>query len=264
MISTEQRAFAENGFLVIEDLLSPEELATLRERTEAIASVRLTHVPERYLQVEPAIQRGEAQAETRRDSFRKMYYLANFDEVYRAHAQNPKILAVIEAFLGPDLKLYEDQLFMKPPLHGSAQGYHQDSQAWTPIVPRNLITCWVALDDATLENGCLRMVRGSHRWGLLLPEQTMYLRKLAERGELPEEVPVPLRAGSCSFHHSLTVHTSGPNRSPHPRWGYATHYMSSASRYLPRNAESSQEEEMSRRPPFLLIQGRSFDFPGAV
>ena len=111
--------FWEDGFIIVKNLLAPDEVASLLAHAEWVASGKVSHIPEGQLQVEPRVRAGEAQAENYADSLRKMSHLAFYDEGFENHARNPKILDVIELLLGPDIKLYQDQLFMKPPRIGS-------------------------------------------------------------------------------------------------------------------------------------------------
>ena len=99
-------------------------------------------------------------------------------------------------------------------------------------VPHSLVSCWTALDDATVENGCLWFIPGSHKWGLIAVEREREIERRALAGALENEVPIELKAGDCSFHHSLLLHCSQANRSTTRRRGYATQYMSSPKRSL--------------------------------
>src|SRR5262245_23549391 len=107
--------FRQNGFLVIENVLTPNELAAMRQRADEIARGDLAEGSRIKRQVEPAVQRGEETAATYGDSLRKMVKLAVEDEVFQAHALRPRIVELMQALLGPDLTLYQDQLFMKAP-----------------------------------------------------------------------------------------------------------------------------------------------------
>ena len=150
-LTEEQKAqFWEEGFLRYGRVLTDEEVAALKQRSEEIATGKAPHVPERWIQVEPAIQKGEKTADSRLNSIRKMTHLSYFDDLFHAAAMNPRVVDVIEDLLGPDLKLYTDQLMMKPPMVGSQLTWHQDSAAWMFFVPHNHISCWIALDDSTL------------------------------------------------------------------------------------------------------------------
>ena len=247
------KEYRENGFIIMEDLLNEEEIAVLRKRAELAATGQLSHIPKERLQVEPGVVAGEAQAESYADSLRKMSHLAFFDDVLEGHARNPKVLDIVESILGPDFKLYQDQIFMKPPKIGSRQPYHQDQPAGFHIdPPEELVACWAALDDSTIENGCLRMLPGTHKLGPLeQSEKEEYERKFQE-GSLPDERPIVMKAGSCSFHHGLILHSSWVNLSDKRRRGYATHYVAARCRY------TGQPEENDA----MLVRGKSI--PGCI
>ena len=246
--------FHKNGFLIIENVLTPDELEAMRRRAEEIARGELPEGSRIRRQVEPAIDRGETMAATYEDSLRKMTRLVLAgDEVFQAHALRPQIVENMQALLGPDLTLYQDQLFMKEPRVGSRQPYHQDQPAGFLIDPPELlITCWTALDDSTEENGCLRYLTGSHQLGALSKEERAAYEARAASGPLPGEVPLVLKAGGCGFHHGWLLHASDVNRSAKRRRGYATHYVSSKVRYTGPEP----------KPPFLQVSGHAY--PGCI
>lgn len=126
--------------------------------------------------------------------------------------------------LGAPFRLFHDQLFCKPARHGGVVAWHQDFSYWTFTKPMHHLTCWIGLDDATPENGCLYYVPGSHRWGLL-PVTGLAGDMEAVRQVLgPEQLNVfdhkvanELPKGYASFHHPLMMHGSYANASEKPR-----------------------------------------------
>jgi ectoine hydroxylase-related dioxygenase (phytanoyl-CoA dioxygenase family) len=225
----------------------------MRQRADEIARGELPEGSRITRQIEPAVERGDAVASTYEDSLRKMVKLAWEDEVFRAHALRPAIVERLQALLGPDITLYQDQLFMKAPRVGSRQPYHQDQPAGFYVDPPDLlITCWTALDDSTEENGCLRYLTGSHKLGPLSKEERSAYEARAAGGPLPGEVSLVLPAGGCGFHHGWLLHASNVNLSEKRRRGYATHYVSSRVRYTGPEP----------KPQFLRVGGRSF--PGCI
>jgi ectoine hydroxylase-related dioxygenase (phytanoyl-CoA dioxygenase family) len=126
--------------------------------------------------------------------------------------------------LGHSFRLFHDQLFCKPAKHGGVVAWHQDFSYWTFTKPMHHITCWIALDDANKENGCLYFVPGSHKWGLL-PITGLTGDMNAVKTVLTEEqqdvfdkrVANELPRGYASFHHPLMMHGSYENRSEKPR-----------------------------------------------
>ncbi|MGI8424258.1 MAG: phytanoyl-CoA dioxygenase family protein [Chloroflexota bacterium] len=242
--------FHESGFLIIENVLAPDELAAMRQRADEIARGEIPEGSRIQRQVEPAIARGETRAPAYEDSLRKMVGLALArDEVFEAHAKRAKIVAIMQALLGPDLTLYQDQLFMKAPRVGSRQPYHQDQPAGFLIDPPELmVTCWTGLDESTEENGCLRYLTGSHKLGALSKEERAGYEARAAGGPLPGEVALVLPPGGCGIHHGWLLHASAVNRSDKRRRGYATHYVSSRVRYTGPEP----------KPDFLRVSGQSY------
>lgn len=136
---------------------------------------------------------------------------------------NPALLAPAEQLLGGPVRFWHDQLFCKPAHDGGVVAWHQDYSYWTRTKPMAHLTCWIGLDDATTENGCVHYVPGSHRWPLL---PTTHLAKGMDailEGLTPEQraefkpVACELKAGEAVFHHPLMLHGSYENRSPRPR-----------------------------------------------
>jgi ectoine hydroxylase-related dioxygenase (phytanoyl-CoA dioxygenase family) len=253
LTAAQAEAFQRDGFLAFENVLTPDELAAMRRRADEIARGALPEGSRITRQIEPAVERGDATARTYEDSLRKMVKLAWEDEVFRAHALRPAIVERLQALLGPDITLYQDQLFMKAPRVGSRQLYHQDQPAGFYIDPPDLlITCWTALDESTEENGCLRYLTGSHKLGPMSKEERSAYEARAAGGPLPGEVPLVLPAGGCGFHHGWPLHASNVNLSEKRRRGYATHYVSSRVRYAGPEP----------KPQFLRVVGRSF--PGCI
>ena len=166
-LTMEQKdAFWRDGFLPVQNLLAGDEVEALRRRTDQISLGEVEFLRQ-YIQNEPDLE-GAAHAETLDPlhRVRKIWRLTDYDPVFQLYARHPAIVAVVVDLLGPDVKLYADQMLLKPPFHGSAKPYQQDSAYW-PIEPRELVTCWLAMDDATRENGCMRFLPGTHRLGLV-------------------------------------------------------------------------------------------------
>lgn len=137
---------------------------------------------------------------------------------------NPAFVMAASQLLGNKaVRFWHDQLFCKPALHGGVVAWHQDYSYWTRTAPLQHLTCWVGLDDATKENGCLYYVPYSQHWGLLdKPELAGDMEGLMDY--LTEEqkaafkpIPIELKKGYGSFHHPLMVHGSYANKSDKAR-----------------------------------------------
>ena len=126
--------------------------------------------------------------------------------------------------LGGAVRFWHDQLFCKPAMHGGVVAWHQDYSYWTRTKPMAHLTCWIGLDDSTVDNGCVHYVPGSHRWNLLpvtgLAGDMNAIKDVLNAEQWQQfnrHVPVELKAGECVFHHPLTIHGSFENRTPNPR-----------------------------------------------
>lgn len=138
---------------------------------------------------------------------------------------NPAFVMAASQLLGDKpVRFWHDQIFYKPAKKGGVVAWHQDYSYWTRTKPVAHITCWCALDDATIENGCLQYIPHSQRWGLL-PKPIIagdlhgireYLTKEQQK-QFDNALPTPVKAGEAIFHHSLTLHGSGENKSTQPR-----------------------------------------------
>jgi len=136
---------------------------------------------------------------------------------------NPAFVIPASQLLDGGVRFWHDQLFYKPAHHGGVVAWHQDYSYWTRTQPMQHLTCWIALDDSTRENGCLQYVPGSHRWPLLpvtgLAGNMDEIRTVLSPEQLREFQPVAieLKAGEATFHHPLMVHGSYENRTDRPR-----------------------------------------------
>lgn len=138
---------------------------------------------------------------------------------------NPRFLVAASELLGNvPVRFWHDQIFSKPAKKGGVVAWHQDYSYWTRTKPVAHLTCWCALDDSTKENGCLQYIAGSHKWGLLpKPVIAGELQGIKDflNDEQKKQFENPqfaeVKAGEAIFHHSLTLHGSGENKSDKPR-----------------------------------------------
>ncbi len=137
---------------------------------------------------------------------------------------HPRFLAIAWQLLDKrPVRFWHDQLFCKPARHGGVVAWHQDYSYWTRTKAMQHLTCWIGLDDSTVENGCIHYIPRSHKWGLLdKPELAgdmdgimEYLTPEQKRNFNPK--PIELKAGHATFHHPLMVHGSYANNSNHKR-----------------------------------------------
>jgi hypothetical protein len=152
-------------------------------------------------------------------------------------ARIPEILDMVGQVIGPDFLLWGTTVFGKPAGTGKRVPWHQDGEYW-PIKPLATCSAWIALDDATPENGCLRVIPGSHKSQRLRAHNQNDSADLVLNQELdPSEFDeaeahdIVLKAGQLSLHDVYLVHGSEPNRSDKRRAGYVCRYMPTSSHF---------------------------------
>ncbi len=136
---------------------------------------------------------------------------------------HPAFTVPASQLLGGAVRFWHDQLFCKPAQHGGVVAWHQDYSYWTRTEPMAHLTCWIGLDDATRDNGCLHYVPGSHRWELLPVTGLAGDMNAIQTVLTPEQkakfkpVAIELKKGEAAFHHPLMVHGSYENRTDRQR-----------------------------------------------
>lgn len=207
-------AYRENGFLTVEGVFSPEEMAEGRAVVEELVeqSRGVSEHNDLY-DLEP----GHSPAEPR---VRRLKAPISTHPYFERLARSPQLLDIAAALLGPEVRLHGNKLNMKSAGYGSPVEWHQDF-AFYPHTNDDLLAVGIALDDCLEENGCMLMVPGSHRWPILNHHQDGYFVGAVdperEGIDLRQAVPVPVRAGGISVHHCRTLHGSRINTSSRPR-----------------------------------------------
>jgi ectoine hydroxylase-related dioxygenase (phytanoyl-CoA dioxygenase family) len=136
---------------------------------------------------------------------------------------HPAFVVPASQLLGGAVRFWHDQLFCKPSHHGGVVAWHQDYSYWTRTTPMQHLTCWIGLDDASVDNGCLQYIPKSHRWPLLpvtgLAGDMDAIQTVLndEQKQQFKPVAVELKKGECAFHHPLLVHGSYENRTERQR-----------------------------------------------
>jgi ectoine hydroxylase-related dioxygenase (phytanoyl-CoA dioxygenase family) len=166
ILTAEQRRQAdEDGYFLVEGIVTPQECQAFIDRLSDYAHGRRPLPPGLAIQREPRVARGELGAAAGED-VRKISGVAKGDDLFQALVVRPAIAQRMRDLMGPNLELFRADVLMKPAGVGSAKGMHQDSPYW-PIEPMALWSCWMPFDPATLENGCMTAIPGSHKRGAL-------------------------------------------------------------------------------------------------
>ena len=145
-------------------------------------------------------------------------------------SRHPKILDVVEDLIGPDIYVLSSRFWMKPGKDGTFVSWHQDS-AYFGLEPNELVTVWLALTDSEPENGCLKVIPGTHRGKIYSHVETFDKKNLLARGQSikvidsSDAVDLVLRAGQFSCHHERIVHGSDANDTDDIRIGLGLFYF---------------------------------------
>jgi ectoine hydroxylase-related dioxygenase (phytanoyl-CoA dioxygenase family) len=163
--------------------------------------------------------------------------LLAYDLRFLELARTPEILEMVRQILGDDFALWNSSFFAKPAQDGQRTPWHQDGQYW-PIRPLATCTAWIAIDNSTTENGCLRVIPGSQRERRLRAHRkidatdvTLNQELLAEEYDETQAADIVLEAGQMSLHDIYLLHGSEPNRSPRARRGMTLRYMPTSSHF---------------------------------
>ena len=229
VITQQQTDFYQNnGYIIIEDFLNADELETWREAVK-------TAIEERNGQKIP----GKAGAVTEDDGINKEadYFSKVFDQLINLWQTNnkvkelmfdPKIGEMAATLSGVDgIRIWHDQALFKRPW-ANPTSWHLDTPFWS-FTDRRALSIWVALDDATLENGCLFFIPGSHKQtGFENPGIGKNMDSIFDfypAFKTAPSVAAPMKAGSCSFHNGLTIHGAHANMTPGSRRAMTCAYM---------------------------------------
>ena len=239
--------FAKNGYLRYGRVLDMADVETLRAGLDNVIEIEATGGDDSEVEFKFGHRRGgpmagDAEAQRKRAIIQYVNMFKR-EPSYERLLHHPVISGVACALLNtPRVRLWHDQIISKPPEENGHFRFHQDFYLW-PLQDPRIVTCWLALDDATPENGCMHVVPGSHRdprFGL-----ASYATELAARAEAeaegreieeterqkmayePAEIgkPVDLKAGECMFHHCLNFHATPANVTTRQRRAHVMIFM---------------------------------------
>jgi ectoine hydroxylase-related dioxygenase (phytanoyl-CoA dioxygenase family) len=244
--------FARDGFLVVPDLVSPDEVELLRRDTADLARGRY---PSKFLKPLPETM-SDDDVQRRLLCIHQPHHLSPMMTGFIKHAG---VVDVLTQIIGPDVKCMQSMLFVKPPGF-QGQAWHQD-EIYIPTRDRSLCGAWIALDDATVENGCLWVIPGSHQKGYLYPQRDHSNPEefdvAAESYGFDESaaVPVEVRAGSVVFFNGYLLHRSLKNRTAGEyRRALVSHYMNAYS-LLPWEVREGERVATADRRDIILVAG---------
>jgi ectoine hydroxylase-related dioxygenase (phytanoyl-CoA dioxygenase family) len=229
-------AFERDGFLIVESgFLDAERVERLRERFDRLFAG----------EYETGLRPDEVNWVPGRDPDDRTRQLCNAwksDRLVAAQVLSERTGRLAAALMDWDgVRLLQDNVIWKPPATKSL-GMHQDGSYLDYLVPPEMITCWVALDDTSAEAGTITYAAGSHRWPRSAenrgefhapPDWLAPVRRAVPAGEGLRLVPIEVKAGGASFHHHLTFHGSGPNTASVHRRAVISHLVPAGAEFHP-------------------------------
>ena len=245
--AAEVQDYRQRGFVVPRYRLPEARVAALRRTVERLISENPGIRPEHLVSVHIEGRNSEGVCGS-----------ADFLQL----AREPAILDMVEQIIGPDIVLWGCQVFCKPAGDGMEVPWHQDGHYW-PIRPLATCTVWIAIDDSTVENGCLRVIPGSHQGQRSYDHykderEALTLNRAVVHGQFDETTAVDLvlEAGQMSLHDVYLIHGSNPNPSGKRRAGVALRYMPATSHFdrglYETGSSSGYKVDFAGRPLWLL------------
>ena len=165
------------------------------------------------------------------------HFLMSDDPFWVRLVGDDRLLDIAEIFVGKDIALFASHYISKPPSDGRPVLWHQDGSYW-PLEPMEVVTLWLAVDESTAENGCMRVIPGTHYSQLQEMKRRQDIPNVLSSGIDPDlvdetrAVDVILEAGDVSVHHPNIIHGSNPNLSAKRRCGLTIRYIPSSTRIV--------------------------------
>ncbi len=250
--------FVENGYVTVPDVIDADELEELK--SDVVKVARGEYPCDNVEPISEAVEDTEVLKSVL--CIHQPHFVSPVIEKYVRHSQICGILSQITAAHLPwwdgSVKCMQSMYFVKPPQF-QGQAWHQD-EIYIPTRDRSLIGAWIAVDEATEENGCLWVIPGSHKTGYLYPQREH--GKPEEFDFAPEsygfdesaEVPVEVKAGTLVFFNGYLLHRSRKNRSDVYRRVLVNHYCNAWS-LLPWSIEEGERVANADRRNILPVSG---------
>ncbi|MBI3230859.1 MAG: phytanoyl-CoA dioxygenase family protein [Burkholderiales bacterium] len=261
---TLQQRYQRDGFLLFPDFVDAAAISSVRQRAQEIVTAftpqdhpsifstdRQKHAVDAYFMasandVRCFFEEHAFDAEGRLTREKALainkigHALHHLDPVFEAFSRTGALAEIATAIGLQQPQIWQSMYIFKQPGIGGEVGWHQDA-TFFDSEPITVTTFWFALEDASLENGCLWLEPGGHRGPLrerfVRHGDSAQLEKL-DATPWPDQqhaIPLEVKAGTLVVFHGLLPHYSAPNRSPHSRHAYTLHVVDGASRYSARN-----------------------------
>lgn len=263
--------FEEQGYLVLEGFLSDQEVETLKNRMSQLVdeedifkykSVFSSNTTEQHSddhffdsmdKIRFFLEKDADASNEKIHCLNKVgHAIHDCDDTFRSITYQKKIYDLLVELGQAEPSILSSMYIFKPPYIGGEVLYHQDA-AFLLSTPQSQITLWFALDDATTENGCIHLIPGKHKDGLVKKfvrqgNDTVFIDLAEENWPIEDAIPVEAKAGTLLVMHGLLPHASEKNLSDHQRHAYILNCIDADTHY--------HEDNWLQRPdsnPFLKM-----------
>ncbi|MCY3683239.1 MAG: phytanoyl-CoA dioxygenase family protein [Gemmatimonadetes bacterium] len=216
--------FHEQGYLAIQRAFTPQQIESAGQAMWDLIDGKSQDFKGVMAEAAKRGHFSELTDEARRDSVRKIWKFVDHDTRLNDLAHDPNILSVLSRMMDDTPVLFQDMGLIKPPHIGREKPWHQDCAYFNYPVGTTVVGVWIAIDNATEENGCLHIIPGSHREGPIPHFRRRDWQICDTDVAVPRNVTVPLDPGGCLFWHGMTHHGSPTNQSAHRRRALQYHY----------------------------------------
>ncbi len=255
--------FERDGYFVAKDAYSPAEVDALRQETVDLCRQGSFKVWSREDRETPVLDlRADATDMEILAEYLCIHFPHKASELMRSTLAHPNTVEILQKVIGPDVKCMQSMLFIKS-AGKPGQAWHQDED-YIPTRDRSLTGAWVALDDATVENGCLWVIPGSHKPGVLWPQKWHADRRFdcaEESYQFPyrdvDSIPVEVKAGSLVVFNGYLLHRSLPNITKSGlRRALVNHYMSAQSLLPWHNPKAGESMATADYRDIVMVCGK--------
>ena len=231
------RQWDEQGYVALGQVATDAELEALQRRIDDIMLGKVRY-PGMFFQLDSEtgeyedVPPGSNAWQGPTLAYRKIQDLEQ-DDLFLAYLQHPRFRGITRQLIGPDVAVFRAMFMNKPAERGTHLPYHQDAGSQWQLSQDPILTIWTALDPATRANGCVQVIPGRHKLGLL-SERGHTITPGQERRYCPEEKSVYLEArpGEVYALHNLLLHRSVINTTGTPRRAFSVCYMDAATRHV--------------------------------
>ena len=232
--------FHAQGFLVVENAFSAQEVQDGLDGLYRLLSGEVAEFDGiHYERASAGMAVEELSPQQKQDYVRKFMHFVDYDHRLYDLAHHPQLLTLVQRLIGDSPVLFQDMALLKPPRMGREKPWHQDHAYFRIDLEAKVVGCWIALDEATVENGCMVIAPGSHLQGPVVHFQRRDWQICDTDVDNSGALAVPLNPGGLLIFQSLLHHGTPPNRTAQRRRALQFHYRQQ------RAPLTSQEERLA-------------------